>query len=203
MNDKLASNLAEFEVIRRTVATTFDLDARLPGMMFVRPAKFTLFCEYEALYAADFWPALTELAAVHGDPIVDLIVIEPNATSYYIPEYRMYPAFSLPVESDEDCYWDALNEEPGGDITGAVIHSANVVALSGPSASWGIWGDRHLGIAVVQGAPMADYAGSWRKKHGPFLDVEDALVHYVAPNFGGQVPEELAEELVAKFANSG
>ena len=193
--------MAEFEEIRRTVATTFDLGARLPGMVFLAPSKFTLFCEYEALFAADFWPALTELAAVHGDPVIDLLVIEPNAASYYIPEYRIYPAFSLPVESNEDRYWDALNEEPGGDITGAVIHSANVVALSGASTRWGIWGDRHLGVAAVQGAPIADDAGSWREKYGPFLAVEDALVHYVAPNFGGQVPEVLAEELAANFAD--
>ncbi|MFC4110780.1 hypothetical protein [Micromonospora zhanjiangensis] len=170
-------------------------------MVFLMPSKFALFCEYEALFAADFWPALTELAAVHGDSVVDLLVIEPNAASYYIPEYRMYPAFSLPVESNEDRYWDALNEEPEGDITGAVIHSANMIALSGLSARWGIWADRHLGIAVVQGAPIEDDSGSWRERNGPFLGVEDALVHYVAPNFGGQVPEALAGELTAKFGN--
>lgn len=169
-------------------------------MVFRRPAAETLFCEYEAPFAADFWPALRDLARYHGDATIELLVLDPDVDSYYVPEYHFYPAASLSIDLDEDYYWDVLNEEPEGDVSGAIVHSANTIALTGSSGAWGLWGERSLGVALVQGVPAGNRSDGWRAEYGPFLEVEEALQHYIEPNFRGRgVPVEVVGSLERNY----
>jgi hypothetical protein len=117
-----------------------DLDARLPNQVFVEGADDSLFCEFDAVLAPDFWPALCAMARWHGDARVELLVLE--------PAWGRYPAVSLSVDADVDDYWAGIGYEPNGDIMGSIAISANVIAVTGPSGTWGWWGERDPEVAV-------------------------------------------------------
>ncbi|WP_433382519.1 hypothetical protein [Streptosporangium sp. CA-115845] len=111
-------------------------------MVFRNPAESTLFCEFDAVLSADFWPALCALAQLHGDDRIQLLVLDPDGDSYYAPEYNMYPATSIALTSSANEYWEVISEEPSGDDTGAIVFSAEAIALTGVSGEWECWGER-------------------------------------------------------------
>ncbi|WP_228769773.1 hypothetical protein [Actinokineospora alba] len=91
--------------VRSRSASAFDLGARLPDQVFKEDAGDSLFCGFDVVLTPEFWPALRAMARLHGDPCVELLVLEPDCDAFYLPEYRMYPAMSLSVEADVDDYW--------------------------------------------------------------------------------------------------
>jgi hypothetical protein len=188
-----------FETLRARVDSTFYISRRLPDMVFQRVARPTLFCEYEAVLGAGFWPALANLASLHGDDTVDVLTLDPDPVTYYRQEYGYYASFSLRTRASPGEYWDAIADVPSGDQAGAIVYTANVVAVTGPSASWGCWGERGLGIAVFQ-SHLKHEMDVWSERFGPFLTVEGAVESYVAPNFGpAGVPPELSAALLEKY----
>lgn len=190
--------------VRSSIASTFDLDARLPEQVFWRNDKDSLFCEFDVVLTPEFWPALREMARWHGDTSVDLMVLEPDHETFYLSDYRMYPAVSLPVEADEDAYWAAIGHEPDGDVMGSLAISANVIALTGPSGKWGCWGERDPEVAVFQGFPDTATRKNWRARFGPFLDVAGALESYLPLTFADwTVPQEYARTLHANYGPRG
>lgn len=196
---RLVGDRSSYEAIRTHASKVFDVGSRLPGMVFRDLAGYTLFCEFEAVLGAKFWPALTALAQLHGDDMVELLVVAPGGDSYYKPEYGMYPAASLATASSPQEYWKTISEEPRGDATGAIVFSAEVVAIDGPSGEWGCWGERNLGVALIRGVPPEELEG-WSDTYGPFLEVEEALRQYVAPNFMRlAMPDELSSALTANY----
>ena len=96
---------------------------------------------------------LSAAGRVHGDDRIDFLVLEPDAETYYREGYGIYPAISLPVDSSEDDYWNSVSYEPDGDPTGALVFSARVFAVSGPSGKWGCWGELGVEVVAVQGIP--------------------------------------------------
>lgn len=186
--------------IRSDCGRTFDLDARLPAQVFRKDRRDSLFCEFDVVLSPEFWPALSTMARWHGDDRVELLVLEPGADEFYLPEYRAYPAVSLPVDADEDEYWAAIGHEPDGDVMGSIAISANVVALTGASGRWGCWGERDPEVAVFQGFPDRSTRRGWRDRFGPFLEVAGALESYLPLTFAARtVPDEYAAALTANY----
>ncbi|WP_113698799.1 hypothetical protein [Nonomuraea lactucae] len=186
--------------VRSRGAAAFNLDARLPNQVFVEGAQDSLFCEFDAVLAPDFWPALCAMARWHGDTRVELLVLEPDCEGFYLPEYGMYPAISLSVDADMDDYWAGVGYEPNGDIMGSIAISANVIAVTGPSGRWGCWGERDPEVAVFRGFPNLAARTEWRAQFGPFLEAAGALDSYLPLTFAGRtVPDEYAETLTANY----
>ncbi|MFE6555477.1 hypothetical protein ACFVHS_45035 [Streptomyces sp. NPDC057746] len=186
--------------VRSHGAATFNLDARLPNQVFLKDAQDSLFCEFDAVLAPDFWPALCAMARWHGDARVELLVLEPDCEGFYLLEYGMYPAISLPLEAGVDDYWAAIGYEPNGDVMGSIAISANVIAVTGPSGRWGCWGERDPEVAVFRGFPNLAARTEWRAQFGPFLEVAGALDSYLPLTFAGRtVPDEYAEILTANY----
>ncbi|WP_405680614.1 hypothetical protein OG239_05460 [Streptomyces sp. NBC_00868] len=183
--------------IHARFASVFDLDARLPGMVFRRDAGDTLFVEFDVLLTPDLWPALCTMARWHGDQHVELLVLAPDDDKY------SFPALSLSVEASVDDYWDAVGFGPDDDAGDSVTIMANVVALTGPSRKWGCWGERDPEVAVFQGFPDAAARDAWREEFGPFLEVDEALNSYLSLAFRGAVPDWYASALTAHYRNSG
>jgi hypothetical protein len=171
-------------------------------MVFRKPAGSTLFCQFEAVLGAAFWPALSALAQLHADEWIHLLVLDPDGSSYYVPEYGMYPAALMAVTISADEYWETITEEPSGDVTGAIIFSSEIIALTGSSGKWGCWGERSFGVAAIRGAPNSDESSGWREKYGPFLEIGDALSQYIAPNFRAGIPEDTSSALMANYAKA-
>lgn len=194
----------EYLKVRSHVAAVFRLDIRLPNQVFAKGAEDSLFCEFDAVLAPDFWPALCTMARWHGDKQIELLVLEPEREEFYLPEYGMYPAISLPVDAGMDGYWAAIGYEPGGDIMGSIAVSANVIAVTGPSGSWGCWGERDPEIAVSRGFPSVAARTEWGTRFGPFLEVAGALESYLPLTFAGRtVPNAYAEALTVNYGPTG
>ncbi|WP_206506667.1 hypothetical protein [Streptomyces chrestomyceticus] len=190
--------------LRSHGAAAFNLDARLPHQVFVEDAQDSLFCDFDALLALDFWPALCAMARWHSDTRVELLVLEPDPEEFHLPEYGMYPALSLPVDADMDDYWAEIGYEPNGDIMGSIAISANVIAVTGPSGRWGCWGERDPEVAVFHGFPSPAARTEWRARFGPFLEAAGALESYLPLTFAGRtVPDEYAETLTANYGPMG
>lgn len=193
----------EYVEIRSRSAVVFDLDARLPGLVFNNIAGDSLFCEFDALLAPELWPALSAMARWHGDRHVELLVLEPDCEEFYFQEYQVYPAVSLDVDASVGDYWAAIGHESYGDIMGSIAISANVVALTGTSGKWGCWGERGSELAVFRGFPSMLVQSQWRAQFGPFLDVSGALESYLPLAFSSRtVPDEYAATLTANYAPS-
>jgi hypothetical protein len=187
--------------IRSRSAAVFEFDARLPDQVFKNDSGDSLFCEFDAVLSPEFWPALCAMAQWYDDEFVELLVLEPECDSFYLPEYRMYPAVSLSVEAGVDDFWASIGHEPDGDIMGSIAISANVIAVTGPSGRWGCWGERNPEVAVFKGFPTAAVRSEWRTHFGPFLDVSGALESYLSMAFAAQtVPDEYAARLVANYS---
>ncbi|MEU3544743.1 hypothetical protein [Streptomyces paromomycinus] len=190
--------------VRSHGAAAFNLDARLPRQVFVEDAQDSLFCEFDAVLAPEFWPALCAMARWHGDTRVELLVLEPDAEGFHLPEYGMYPAISLSVDADMDDYWAEVGHEPNGDIMGSIAISAKVIAVTGPSGRWGCWGERDPEVAVFRGFPSPAARTEWRARFGPFLEVAGALESYLPLTFADRtVPDEYAETLTANYGPMG
>lgn len=197
----LLSGQQEYLDVRARGATTFDLAARFPDQVFRRNLGESLFCEFDAVLTPEFWPALSEMARWHGDDHVEVLVLEPDCDSFYLPECRIYPAVSLPVDAGPDGYWAAIGYEPEGEALGSIAISAQVIAMTGASGRWGCWGERDPEIAVFQGFPDAATKNSWRERFGPFAEVAGALQTYLPLTFANRtVPDEYAETLTANYA---
>ncbi|MGY1438903.1 hypothetical protein [Streptomyces reniochalinae] len=199
-DDWIVKDSEDYRKVRSRAAATFDLDARLPEKVFRRDNGESLFCEFDVVLTPEFWPALSAMAQWYGDTRVELVALEPECETFYLSDYRMYPAVSLPVEADKDEYWAAIGHEPDGDIMGSLAISANVIALTGPSGKWGCWGERDPELAVFQGFPDAAARNDWCACFGPFLDVAGALESYLPPTFANWVvPQEYAATLTANY----
>ncbi|MDI5976148.1 hypothetical protein [Amycolatopsis magusensis] len=198
--DSLVTDRDEYLAIRSRGAATFDLEARLPAQVFRTPRPDALFCEFDVVLTPEFWPALCAMARWHGDEQVELLVLEPEADEFYLPEYRLYPAVSLPVESSMDDYWAVIGHEPNGEALGSIAISADVIAVTGPSGAWGCWGERNPEVAVFQGFPSEAARAEWSAEFGPFLDVSGALDSYLPLTFAGRsVPAEYAATLTSNY----
>ncbi|MEU8777010.1 hypothetical protein [Streptomyces sp. NPDC048606] len=185
------------EGIRAHCAEVFDLDARLPDPVFRRDAGDSLFVDFDSLLTPELWPALSALARSHGDRYVELLVLSPD------DDRCSFVPLALPVEADEDDYWEAVGFDEGDDAGDAITIMANVVALTGPSRKWGCWGERDPEVAVFQGFPDRAARDAWRAEFGPFREVEQALDTYLSLVFRGSVPEPYAAALTSHYRVEG
>ncbi|MGW3914392.1 hypothetical protein ACWEBX_23125 [Streptomyces sp. NPDC005070] len=189
----MSDRLPESSDVRAHCASVFDLDARLPEMVFRKNRGDTLFCEFGVLLTPDLWPALCAMAQWHGDRHVELLVLESgNGTS-------LTHALSLSAEASGDDYWDAVGFTPDGDALDSITIMANVVAVTGSSGMWGCWGERDPEVAVFQGFPNASARDAWRAEFGPFLRVDDALDSYLSQVFRGAVPDWYAAAMATHY----
>lgn len=185
---------------RARVSTVFNAEARLPNQVFKGDVRGSLFCEFDAVLAPEFWPALRATATWHDDRQVELLFLEPGCDDFYCPEFPVYPAVSLPVEADADAYWAAIGYEPGDDVMASIAISADVIAVTARSGRWGCWGERDAEVAIFHGFPNVVARDEWAAEFGPFLEVSRALEAYLPPVFRDRaVPREYAATLSANY----
>ncbi|GAA2554874.1 hypothetical protein GCM10010435_26720 [Winogradskya consettensis] len=188
--------------LRAYASATFDLSTRFPDIVFRRPGPVTLFCQFDSVLGEDFWPALSELARLHDDDDDDVIVIviEPDGEDHHFPRYGWWPAFSMSTGAGIDDYSRVILEPPTGAGQASFLLSGDIVAVTGPSGKWGIWGERDAELAAVQASVASDVFQRWGEEFGPFLPAVEAVTEYLPPNFNVEVdPLAYVTTLVASY----
>ncbi|MFN8075867.1 MAG: hypothetical protein U0Q15_10675 [Kineosporiaceae bacterium] len=178
---------ADFALIAGAVSHALQVDARLPEWTFTAESGKIDICQFGVCIEGPFGRILQHLVDEHGDVSVSLMVLSPEP-EYYRQNYGSFPAFTIPAESVEEGYWDAVVYEPNGDPTGAVGYTANVVGIAGSSGMWAVWGERRWDIAMI--LSQTRYGG-WLTGDVAFVDSETALSEFTEPDF--KTPLSVAE----------
>lgn len=145
---RFAVDQVEFNRLARSVAATLDPEARLPAWPFRPDGAFTHIVEFDRVLGGDFAAVLAALAQAYGDRNVTTVVLDPDLR-YYSEAYGLLPGFQVEASSLEKGYNDGLRHEPGGDPTGALAYTANVISIVGSSGAWSVWGQRDWEIALL------------------------------------------------------
>ena len=177
----------DYASIRAKIAEFVRLEDRYPAWPFRAPSGHADFCEYSDAIEGDFDFVLQALTAHYGDTSVNLAVLEPSPQLYYCTHFGRYPAFTLATH-ELPRYWEAVSFEPTGDPTGAVIFTADVVAISGDTGRWAVWEERQWNLSIV----LSDEPnGLWTRGPVTFSEIEDALSWYIEPPY--KIPLDPAE----------
>ncbi|MFD1575123.1 hypothetical protein ACFSEO_13355 [Agromyces cerinus subsp. nitratus] len=181
------------------VQQAVDPDTRLPALPFRAPTGVLDICQYSNAIEGSFGPVLQSLVDSHGDSSVSLVVLDPSP-QYYRRGYGSFPAFRVPGSGLSDAYWDLVAHEPEDDPTGAVIYTADVVAIVGSSGQWSVWGERSWDLAIV--LSQID-GGPWLTCGVPFVPVEAALADFTMPDFKRPLPDTERSEFLRNIRERG
>lgn len=165
---------AGFAACWEAASGVVDLDSRLPDLPFRAVEGEIRIAEYDYVLSPEFVPVLVGLMDQHNDDWVTLAVVDPTP-QYYVAHYQQYPAVRLERSTLAEQYWDAISYEPAGDPTGAIAHTANVLAVTGSSGRWAVWGERKWDLLLVHTVAPAN---AWAAKTLPFTRPDDALRNF-------------------------
>ncbi len=157
VDPRFADSDGSFSELAKVVHAQLDTGCRLPDWPFKMPGGFAVIYEYDRILGGDFGPVITTLASTYGDEVVTVADFEPPP-SYYRDAYNFYPGFQVPGRGAGDGYGEGLRYEPGGDPTGAMADTLDVVAIVGASGAWSIWGQRDWEIGLLS---ARDPSGAW------------------------------------------
>jgi hypothetical protein len=191
----LVGDAARFDCIRADAAHVFDLTSALPEPVCRIPDPRTFWFEDAIVGSGEFWPALQNLARLHGDGAIGLLVLDPDPLDYYYANFKVYGAFSLPIAASAHEYWEALTEGQAGCEAAAIRYTAARWVAAGQSRRWGVWYERNcVGLAAVFSEVVPGLA-SWRTTLTDTpLEIEDAqgLIRLAT---GRDVPELVLKAL--------
>jgi hypothetical protein len=168
-----AADRSQFASIQRSVEESVSPGTRFPDWPFRADRGFVTIYEYDRILGEDFGEILESLVDTYSDELVFILGIDPP-WEYYKKSYGFYEALSLPGASVWEDYFSAMMWHPGGDPTGALRFTLNVVAMAGSSRKWALLGQADWEIAVL----LTDRAeGPWLNRDIPgwvgFFDLSD------------------------------
>ena len=190
--DRYPADSRGFRRILEEVQQAVNPDIRLPALPFRAPTGVLDICQYSNVIEGPFGPVLQSLVDTHGDSSVSMVVLDPSP-QYYRRGYGSYPAFQAPGAGLAERYWDLVAHEPDDDPTGAVIYTADVVAIVGSSRRWSVWGERSWDLAIVNSQVEG---GPWLSCEVPFVPVEEALADFTMPEFKPPLPDTERSEFL-------
>ncbi|WP_326835142.1 hypothetical protein VSH64_09485 [Amycolatopsis rhabdoformis] len=195
------ADYGEYREFCDRVNEVFDISSRLPRQVFRRIRTESLFGPYDDVIDPEFWPVIANLAKLHGDDKVFLLVVDPDPREYYLRETGLYPAVSFSLTASEEDYWEAVGFDSVGDVKPSIALSSEVIALTGESGRWGCWAERSPEVAVYRG-DLSGIKGNdeLAKRFGPFRSVVDSLSIDISRSFrSDSAPGWYSEELTANY----
>ena len=157
MDPRFADSDSSFSELVKVINARMSPASRLPDWPFKSPYGFAVIYEYDRILGRDFGSVISSLVSASGDAMVTVVGFEPSP-SYYRDAYNFYPGFQVPGRNVRDGYGEGLQYEPGGDPTGAMGDTLNVVAITGTSGAWSVWGQRDWEIGLLL---TRDRGGAW------------------------------------------
>lgn len=139
------------------------------------------------LQGSDFIPVLESLVNAHGDSFVSFVTLEPTP-QYYRDNYGYFAALRIERDVIGRFYWDGVSFEPNGDPSGAINSSAKLVAITGTSGRWAVWGNWDWDIVLVYTKEPSGLTG---RMSTPLVGFDQAIDSFARPQFWlTDTPEE-------------
>jgi hypothetical protein len=177
MGPRFADSDDSFSELVKVVHAQLNTACRLPDWPFKMLDGFAVIYEYDRILGGDFGPVIAALASAYGDEVVTVVGFEPSP-SYYRDAYNFYPGFQVPGRSAGDGYGEGLRYEPGGDPTGAMGDTLDIVAIAGTSEAWSVWGQRDWEIGLLL---TRDLGGAWLGDDVPWYNHDVDLASIRSP----------------------
>lgn len=162
---RFAESAEAFAGLQAALQVQLDTAARLPDWPFLTPSGFVTIYEYDRILGGTFGAVLETLAQVYADQVVTVVGLDPPQ-AYYWDEYSCFPGFQIDRSSLSDGYAIGLRHEPGGDPTGAMAYTTNILGLTGSSGAWSVWGQREWEIGLLL-TPESE--GPWLRAPVPWF----------------------------------
>jgi hypothetical protein len=137
-----------FVELKRVLAGSLDLSARLPNWPFRAESGYVTIYEYDRVLGSSFGAVLQALADAHGDVTVAAIGLSPEP-AYYRREYGFFPGFETAGASVGVDYGVGVRWEPGGDPTGSLGDTLDVIAIAGASGAWSVFAQRDWELGLL------------------------------------------------------
>jgi hypothetical protein len=164
-----AADIPELLRMVQIVDAAVDPVVRFPQWPFKAPRAFAHIVEFDRVLGGTFGDVLELLAQTYDDRDVTTVVFEPHVSDYR-KDYGFLPAFKVEASllrfEGAKGYWKGLRFEPGGDPTGAIAVSADVIAIAGSSGQWAVWAERDWEIGVLC---TPHDSGPWSKTEFPLF----------------------------------
>lgn len=194
------ANDRDFETMQGSVGAWIDLAARLPVWPFREACGYAAVFEYDRVLGGSFGAVLDELANTYRDVAITTVGVDPSP-GYYRAEYGLLPAFRIPRDDVRAGYGAALRCEPGGDPTGALGDTLNVLAIAGTAGAWSIFAQRDWEVGLLL---TADREGSWLTAGLPWFDAEVDLDSIRSPaGWGAMLSEADRAEFARRLRERG
>lgn len=167
-----STTLADQTSCWEEIGSVIDTAARLPQLPFLAPHGYIAVGQFDHLLGSSITPVFAALAEKHGDDYVTVAVIDPEPF-YYQESYSHFPSLRVAAHAlDTTTYWAGISYEPGGDPTGAIAFTGNVVAAVGSTQSWSVWAERRWELLLLQ-TKVPD--GDWLRAGIPFPRADEAV----------------------------
>lgn len=204
MSPQTASTEGAWQTLLTKGSEVFRLERRLPDIVHRLRCGPRPFFDGDLVFGTSAWTMVASLAALHRDPLVHFLTIEPSA-EHFLEAAGTYGGFTVAVTSDGDGYARGLFGGTLEAAPGKPAYVAEVAVLVGETGRWGIWVER--GVAGVVSVEDPSALGGWELAYGPFLSAEDALDDFLALNLAdGDVADAFARRLkrnYSAFADDG
>jgi len=145
----MLTNPAEFRESFKLIRSAVNISSRLPGQVFQPGYGSYQFLEFDRFINGEFWAMLRQLMMYSQAPEVLLMVLDPDAESYFYRNFGRFGALRIPERFSTQQYVEALNTGPESSPADALAINSWVLVWAPPSVRWVIWGERESEILVL------------------------------------------------------
>jgi hypothetical protein len=189
---------AEYDAVLAEVSSMIDITRHFPEQVFRTPPARFVITDFDLLWDADAWRALTRLAQYYGDSEILMTGNAPEADEWIRFGHGHRGAARMPVKEPGTAYRNLVWQE-----VGHPFHpEAQLLAMVSPSHAFAMWGELHANVAV-----FALYNRSGRPaSRAPFLLRQftmDETLAIMATQSGTGLPAGFAERMRREYGEPG
>lgn len=198
MNEEFLT-LEQYPAAKRKVENIFDVERRLPDLVFKRSYKIYLLREFEFAMGALLDILRNSDSTLAGDNIL-LSVLDPEPINYFYKHYQKINAFYFKWNIAKKDYISLRWRNPGNEVD-AIQFNSGVETYIPSTLSWAMWGERSPEIAVI-GLDDPALVKALIADKGYWMDAETASNTFVKMPFRDQkVPEDFRRALIANYGS--
>jgi hypothetical protein len=170
------ANRETYVAIRKHLNAVVDSTRVFPDQVFKGSnGSDVVFTEAPYVISPGFWESMKDLARLHGDDHILLLVLDPSNDDYYYPEFGVYFALSLSIHASVEEYVVAVTCQPDPQYADSILFTANRIAVSGASGTWALYSERGPDLDAMWSALPRSEIRRWLEGNPGWLNVVDAI----------------------------